>query len=69
VDRVKEFDAASFGITPREAATLDPQQRLLLEVTWEALENGGIAPESLVDSAPGCLLACAGSIIRITAGR
>ena len=44
---VSGFDAAFFGISPREAANMDPQQRLLLELTWEAMENAGIPPESL----------------------
>ena len=47
LDDVAGFDAASFGITPREASTMDPQQRLLLEVAWETLEHAGIAPDSL----------------------
>ncbi|MEL7407031.1 MAG: beta-ketoacyl synthase N-terminal-like domain-containing protein, partial [Cyanobacteria bacterium J06558_2] len=46
VDRLKEFDADFFGISPREANSLDPQQRLLLEVTWEALENAGVVPQT-----------------------
>ncbi|UMP06978.1 type I polyketide synthase [Amycolatopsis sp. EV170708-02-1] len=41
-DSPEEFDAAFFGMTPRDAAGLDPQQRVLLEVTWEAFEDAGL---------------------------
>lgn len=41
------FDEALFGISTREASRMDPQQRLLLETTWEAIENAGLAPDSL----------------------
>jgi acyl transferase domain-containing protein len=33
------FDAAFFGFSPAEAATMDPQHRLLLELSYAALED------------------------------
>ncbi|MEH6912391.1 MAG: aminotransferase class III-fold pyridoxal phosphate-dependent enzyme, partial [Oceanicoccus sp.] len=37
------FDAAFFGMTPREAELTDPQQRLFLENCWRALDDAGYA--------------------------
>ena len=55
--RIEEFDAAFFGITPREAPYVDPRQRLMLEIAWEALEDAGIPPGSLSGSQTGVFVA------------
>ncbi|GMV31306.1 MAG: hypothetical protein AMXMBFR59_34310 [Rhodanobacteraceae bacterium] len=42
------FDARFFRVTPRDAENIDPQERLFLEVTWEAIEDAGYTPKTLV---------------------
>ena len=40
------FDAAFFGMNPKEAEATDPQQRAFLEAAWAALESAGYVPET-----------------------
>lgn len=51
------FDAAYFGILPREAERMDPQQRLFLEVAIEALDHAGLPRERLAGSRTGVFIA------------
>ncbi|MFK7849090.1 MAG: type I polyketide synthase [Rhodothermales bacterium] len=46
VKQADHFDAAFFGIYPKEAQAMDPQHRLFLECSWEAVEDAGYIPST-----------------------
>ncbi|VAW96734.1 Polyketide synthase modules and related proteins [hydrothermal vent metagenome] len=50
---IEQFAAAFFNISPREANLLDPQQRILLEVSYQAMEDAGIASTAYKDKEVG----------------
>lgn len=43
---IDRFDAAFFGVHPKQAHTMDPQLRLMLEISYEAIVDGGQCPST-----------------------
>ncbi|XP_037348616.1 fatty acid synthase [Talpa occidentalis] len=58
---LSKFDAAFFGVHPKQAHTMDPQLRLLLEVAYEAIVDGGINPAELRGTHTGVWVGVSGS--------
>ncbi len=61
LDSVSDFDAEFFGIAPNEARSIDPQQLLALELSWEALEDAGLADTARESRNGGVFLGCTSS--------
>lgn len=44
---LSKFDAQFFGVHGKQANMMDPQARMLLELTYEAIADAGVNPQSL----------------------
>jgi acyl transferase domain-containing protein/thioesterase domain-containing protein/acyl carrier protein len=60
LEDIDQFDAAFFGMSPRDAAIFDPQHRLLLECAWEAFERAGHG-NGIDDAIVGVFTSCGAS--------
>eukprot|EP00064_Thunnus_orientalis_P003928 superscaffoldBa00000342_g3939 len=58
---ISHFDAAFFGVHPKQANTMDPQLRLMLEIAYEAIIDGGLNPATLRGSKTGVYIGVSGS--------
>lgn len=58
---ISNFDAAFFGVHPKQANTMDPQLRLMLEIAYEAIMDGGLNPAALRGSKTGVYIGVSGS--------
>uniref|UniRef100_T1ITL1 Fatty acid synthase n=1 Tax=Strigamia maritima TaxID=126957 RepID=T1ITL1_STRMM len=56
VKNLSKFDANFFGLLPKVAHTMDPQIRILLELTYEAIVDAGVNPQSLIGSNTGVFI-------------
>ena len=61
LDRVFEFDAGYFGLSPREAEQMDPQQRILLETVARSFDHAGLDPSKLDKQRTGVFIGAASS--------
>ena len=63
IDDADKFDAAFFGIYPKEAELIDPQQRIFLECCWHACEDAGYDPHRYAAVRSGCTPAAVQTLI------
>lgn len=58
---IDKFDPLFFNISPLEAELMDPQQRILMEAVYQALEDGGVAADTIKGSNTGIFIGVSAS--------
>ncbi|XP_077979410.1 fatty acid synthase-like [Glandiceps talaboti] len=58
---LSRFDAAYFGVHPKQAHTMDPQLRMFMELTHEAIVDAGVDPKDLRGTNTGVFVGASGS--------
>lgn len=58
---LSKFDAAFFGVHPKQANSMDPQLRMLLEVAYEAIVDAGVNPEGVRGTKTGVFIGASAS--------
>ena len=58
---ISHFDAQFFGVHAKQAHRMDPQLRILLELTYEALIDAGVDPQTVRNSRTGVFVGASGS--------
>ncbi|MBO9489818.1 SDR family NAD(P)-dependent oxidoreductase [Endozoicomonas sp. G2_1] len=53
VERIAEFDAKFFKVSPAEVTNMDPQQRLFMEVVWRTVNDAGYRISDFAGSETG----------------
>ncbi|XP_017771571.1 PREDICTED: fatty acid synthase-like [Nicrophorus vespilloides] len=56
INNVEKFDAAFFGVHPKQANAMDPMCRILLEKTIEAVMDAGMNPKELEGTNTGVFI-------------
>lgn len=56
IRNLEKFDAPFFSVLGKHAHQMDPQSRILMEITYEAIMDAGVSPESLVKSRTGVFI-------------
>ncbi len=61
LEKIDEFDAGFFEISPRQAEFIEPRQRIFLEEAWKAIEDAGYSSRDMAGSKCGVFVGCEGT--------